>query len=205
MNNRFAIYTGAFACILGLLLFSGCRTTTRDISPDETIHYDEDYDFSDKRAIVSALAESITARPPLGGTDERPVVISYGIANRTTEHISTGGIMDDIRQKIIAAGKARFVNERQREHIEEELRYQYGGNVSPQTRIAMARQVGAEYMLTGTLRSIEKQQPDQVRFKRRTLKYYSLTLELTGIESGLIEWTDSVEIVREAAKPFIGW
>jgi len=60
-------------------------------------------------------------------------------------------------------------------------------------------------MLTGTLRSIKKKQPKQFRLKKRTLQYYSLTLELTDLQTGLIEWTDNVEIVRESAKPFIGW
>jgi PBP1b-binding outer membrane lipoprotein LpoB len=44
-----------------------------------------------------------------------------------------------------------------------------------------------------------------VRLKKKTLQYYSLTLELTDLQTGLIEWTDSAEIVRESSKPFIGW
>ena len=28
---------------------------------------------------------------------------------------------------------------------------------------------------------------------------------LASIETSLIEWADSVELVREASKPFIGW
>jgi len=199
------LYAFIFFSLAGISLLAGCRATTRDISPDETIHYDEDYDFSDKRAIVNDLVESLTTRPPLGANDRRPILIDYGIANRTTEHIGTDGIMDDIRTAVIHSGRARFVNKQQRDSIQQETQYQYGGSVSPQTRITMARQVGAEYMITGTLRSIEKKQPDQVRLKKRTLKYYSLTLELTSIESGLIEWTDNVEIVREASKPIIGW
>lgn len=205
MKLKISMVVGLMVCIFPLMQLFGCRATTRDISPEETIHYDETYDFSDKKAIVEELTRSITTKPPLGSMQERPVIIAYGIANRTSDHIDTGGISDDIRTEILQSGEARFVNERQRQNIEEELGYQYGGNVSPETRIRKARQVGAEFMLTGTLRSIKKKQPDQVRFKRRTLMYYSLTLELTDLETGLIEWTDSVEIVREAAKPFIGW
>lgn len=187
------------------VMLVGCRATTRDISPDEQLHYDETYDFSDKKAIVDELVTSLASKPPLCCRDGRPVIVIYGVANRTSEHIDTSGITDDIRQEILATQKARFVNKTQRANIEEELGYQYGGNVSPETRMQRARQIGAQYMLTGTLRSIKKKQPDQVRFKRRTLQYYSLTLELTDLETGLIEWTDSVEIARESAKPFIGW
>jgi PBP1b-binding outer membrane lipoprotein LpoB len=60
-------------------------------------------------------------------------------------------------------------------------------------------------MISGTLRSIKKKGAKQVRLKKKTLQYYSLTLELTDLQTGLIEWTDNVEIVRESSKPFIGW
>ncbi|MDZ7830969.1 MAG: penicillin-binding protein activator LpoB [Desulfobacterales bacterium] len=191
-------------CLCAVLI-AGCRATTRDISPEADIHYDEAYDFTDKKVIVDELVTSLANKPPLCCREGRPVIVVYDVANRTSQHIDTSGITDDIRQEILATGKARFVNKTQRQSIQKELGYQYSGNVSPETRIKRSRQVGAEYMLTGTLRSIKKKQPKQMRLKRRTLQYYSLTLELTDLETGLIEWTESVEIVREAAKPFIGW
>ena len=127
------------------------------------------------------------------------------MANRTSEHIETDGITDDIRQELLQSGKARFVNKVQRDNIQSESDYQYGGNVSAETRLIRARQVGAEFMLTGTLRSITKREGKGIRLKRDTLQYYSLTLELTDLQTGLIEWTDSAEIARESSKPFIGW
>ncbi len=53
--------------------------------------------------------------------------------------------------------------------------------------------------------SIEKKQPKQFRVKKKNLIYYKLTMELTNLKTGLIDWTDEFEIVREASKPFIGW
>jgi uncharacterized protein (TIGR02722 family) len=186
-------------------MMTGCSTTTRDISPDANMHYDEGYDFSDKNAIVDALVESLVNKPPLAERTDRPVIIVYDVANRTTEHIETDGITDDIRREIMQSGKARFVNKVQRENIQSESDYQYGGNVSADTRLTRARQVGAEYMISGTLRSITKREGKGIRMNRDTLQYYSLTLELTDLKTGLIEWTDSAEIARESSKPFIGW
>jgi penicillin-binding protein activator len=193
------------AVLTGMLMMTGCQATTREFDPTDTIHYDASYDFSDKNKIVNALVESLSHRSPLAARKDRPVVIVYNVANRTNEHISTDLITDDIRQRILETGKARFVNKVQRENIEKELSYQYGGNVSPETRTQRARQIGAEYMISGTLRSITKKEPSQIRLKKRKLQYYSLTLELTDLESGLVEWADSVEIVREEARPIIGW
>ena len=167
--------------------------------------YDEGYHFSDKKAIVGDMVQSLLSKHPLVRATDRPVLIAYGIANRTSEHISTAGISDDIRQALVQSGRVRMVNETQRQNIEAETSYQYGGNVAVETRIAKARQVGARYMLTGTLRSIRKKQEPQFRLTKRTLQYYSLNMELTDIQTGLIEWADSTEVIREASKPFIGW
>ena len=195
----------ALLAVIMITAMAGCRASTREYEATDTIHYDASYDFSDKNKIVNDLTESLTNRSPLAARRDRPVVIVYNVANRTSEHISTDLITDDIRQNILETGKARFVNRIQRETIQEELGYQYAGNVTPETRAQQARQIGAEYMITGTLRAISKDEPRQVRLRKRRLQYYSLTLEMTHLESGLIEWADSVEIVREEAKPFVGW
>lgn len=205
MKFRILVVIAIFSALAAGLVLSGCGATTRDISTDESIHYDETYDFSDKKKIVGDLVDSMTGRAPLLGGQTRPVIIIYDVANRTSEHIDTSAVTDDIRSDLLSRGMARFVNRTRRDTIQEELAYQYGGSVDPETRAEKARQIGADYMITGTLRSIRKKQPDQVRFKRRTLQYYSLTLELTDLETGLIEWSDSAEIAREAAKPVIGW
>ena len=206
MTKKIKNFAGITAAVfLAMLFMAGCSATTKTYSPDDVIHYDETYGFSDKHEIVNTLVESLLTKSPLAATHDRPVIVVYDVANRTSEHISTTGITDDIRVKILQSGKARFVNRLQRETIEKESNYQYGKNVDPATRIALAKQMGAKYMISGTLRSIEKKQARQVRLKKKTLMYYSLNLELTDLSTSLIEWADSVEIVREAAKPFIGW
>ena len=193
--------------LVGLLMLvaGGCSVTTREVGSDEKVIYDEGYHFSDKKAIVDAMATSLLSKHPLLRTTDRPILIVYGIANRTSEHISTSAMTDDMRQALLNSGRVRFVNKLQRENIERETSYQYGGNVAAETRIQKARQIGAKYMLTGTLRSIKKKQPRQFRLKKKTLMYYSLNMELTDIQTGLIEWADSAEVIREASKPFMGW
>jgi len=187
------------------ILAGGCTATTRDVSPDEKIHYDEAYDFTDKKTIVRTLVDSLS-RSGIGARGEgKPILIVYPVANRTSEHIQTDGITDDIRKELVNLGTFRFINEAQRENIARETRYQYGGAVDPAMRVERGRQLGADLIMSGTLRSIEKEEPRQVRLRKRSLRYYSLNLELTDLKTGEIVWADSVEVIREAAKPFIGW
>ena len=140
--------------VVAMWSITGCTVTTREISSDEKVIYDEGYHFSDKKNIVNAMVNSLVSKPPLASANDKPVIVVYGIANRTSEHISTSAITDDIRQALLASGKVRFVNKIQRDNISHETDYQQSGKVTAETRIRLGRQVGAKYMLTGTLRSI---------------------------------------------------
>ncbi len=197
----------ACAVALGTVL-AGCAATTRSLDVDDPQHYDASYDFSDKKEIVDVLTTSLATSPAVaraGGAGDRPVVVIYDVANRTSEHIDTSGITDDIRNELLRGGELRFVNRPRRDDLIEEADYQYAGFVDPAQRVAEGRQVGADYVLSGTLRSIEKSEPAQWRLRKRNLVYYSMTLELTGLESGEILWADSVELARELSRPIIRW
>lgn len=188
------------------VLATGCASTTRSIDPNEdSVHYDANYDFSDKKEIVAKLTDSLLSTPLFDRESTKPIIVTYGINNETAEHINTGGISDDIRLALIQAGEYRFVNRRQRDNALKEADFQYAGFVPPEERIEEGRQLGANFILSGTLRSIEKNQSRQWRLSKRKLVYYSLTLEITNIQTGEISWADAVEIARESKQPLIAW
>lgn len=203
--KRSAFFQLIFLSILSVsLTLTGCATTTRTVSTNEETHYDEEYDFSDKKQIVRGLVDPLLESYPAGVN--RPIVIVYPVANRTSEHIDTSGITDDIREELLQSQRFRFLNEVQRDNIARELDYQYNsGMVDPAQRIEKARQAGADFILSGTLRSIEKEEGKGIRLKKKKMNYYSLHLQLTDLKSGLIDWTHSVDLAREASRPIIGW
>ncbi|ASJ70476.1 penicillin-binding protein activator LpoB [Granulosicoccus antarcticus] len=192
----------AMGMIFSLL---GACATTRSIDPESTTHYDASYDFSDKKEIVDSLTQSLLGSPSIPTETVKPIIVIYGIDNETSEHISTSGITDDIRLSLIKSGEYRFINRKQRANLQEEADYQYAGFVPPEQRVTEGRQLGADFILSGTLRSIEKKQPKQIRLSKRKLVYYSMNLELTNLETGEISWADNVEIARESSRPIIGW
>jgi uncharacterized protein (TIGR02722 family) len=186
----------------GLLLLSGCATT-RNLDPAVEKHYDANYDFSDKKRIVDDLTQSLLTTGPVSAN--KPILIVYRVANETAEHINTDGITDDIRLALIQSGRYRFINEAQRKNILKEGAYQNDGHVDPAQRFAQGRQLGANYILSGALRSIEKKQQRQIRLTKKKMVYYSLNLELTDLVTGEISWADKVELARESSRPIIGW
>lgn len=191
--------------LLTATVLSGCAATTRELNTEETFHYDASYDFSDKKRIVDDLTNSLLNSPTVPSNSDRPVIIVYGVANQTSEHIDTSGITDDIRLALMQSGRYRFVSKVQRDNITRETAYQSGGAVDPAQLVALGKQSGAEYILGGTLRSIEKKQPRQWRLNKKEVIYYSMNLELTNLTTGEIAWADKVEMAREASKPIVRW
>jgi len=187
-----------------LLIMSGCMATTKNLDPNDDLHYDASYDFSDKKQIVERLVTPLLTAPVFT-IQAKPVLIVYPVVNETSEHISTGGITDSIRMRLIQSGKFRFINERQRENIQQETSYQNQGYVDPAMRVERGRQLGADYILSGTLRSIKKKQPKQWRLTKKERIYYSLDLTMTDLKTGEIVYADQAELAREASQPIIGW
>lgn len=205
LKNSIRTLARAASLLVISVALVGCVATTRSIDTSSDFHYDASYDFADKKAIVNELTSSLLADARSNNFIDRPVVISYGIANETSEHINTGGIADDIRANLLQSKQFRFLNQRQRENLVNEADYQYAGFVAPEERLTEGRQLGADFLLSGTLRSIEKKQPKQWRLNKRKLVYYNMTLEMTDTTTGEITWTDNVEIARESSQPIIAW
>jgi uncharacterized protein (TIGR02722 family) len=179
--------------------------STKNLNPDSELHYDATYDFSDKKQIVDSLVTPLLDAVRFFPNRVKPTMIVYPVVNETSEHISAGAITDEIRMKLIQSGKIRFINERQRENIMQETSYQNQGFVDPAQRVEQGRQLGADYILSGTLRSIEKKQPKQMRLYKKERIYYSLDLTMTDLKTGEIVYADQAELAREASKPIIGW
>lgn len=190
--------------VAGAASLNGCAATTKSVSADADVHYDAHYGFADKRKIAEDLTASLLNTVDMSGSGKKPVLVVYPVANETSEHISTGGITDDIRLALLRAGKYRFVSKMQRENLMAEQAHQQANGASS-SRAAVGRQLGADFILSGTLRSIEKQQAKQWRLSKKEMVYYSLNLELTDLSTGEIAWADKAELARESSKPIIGW
>lgn len=188
---------------LATFFLGGCAFV-RTQKVEKPRHYDAYYGYSDLHSLRDDLVHSLLNNPPLNSVSEPPVAIVYGIENCTEEHIDTKAVTDAIRAGLHKSGRVRFVNESRRADIEKELSYQKG-KVTPETQRRVGIQLGAQYLLTGRLVSIDKEQLPQVRFNKRNLVYYKLTMELTDLETSLIAWTDEAEIAKEQGRPLIGW
>src|SRR5690606_36462426 len=97
------------------------------------------------------------------------------------------------------SGKFRFIDMTKVDSVRRQLDYQNNtGMVDPSTAIKFGRQIGAQYMLYGSLSSIVKQDGSTKDV------YYKMTMRLMDLETGLIEWSDEKEIRKTKSKSFLG-
>lgn len=184
---------------------SGCamfRASTTTVDVNQEIHMKEKFDYSDLRKLTEEIATEIEGF--LDQHQPAPIFVVAGVQNRTSDHVDTKNLTDRVRTLMFKSGKAQFVNESRREDLLKEQGYQ-AANATPDTQAAIGRQLGAKYMLSGSLVEMKTTSPRQVRISKQKLNYYKLTFEVTDLESGLLAWTTEKEFARQASQPLIGW
>lgn len=192
---------------LAMFLSSGCaafRASVSNVDVSEERHMGSKYDYSDMRNITQKIVDRLLKSAFLRDQEKPPILMIAGVQNRTSRYVDTKALTDKIRTALIESNKAQFVNEARREELLKEQGYQ-AAHVAPGAQVQIGRQLGARYMLTGSLVEMESTSPRQVRVSKQELTYYKLTIEVTDLETGLITWTAEEEFARQASLPLIGW
>jgi penicillin-binding protein activator len=193
---------------LAVVFTSGCaafRAGTYDVDLDQPQrHMTATYDYSDMRGLTDKVAGNLINSAFLIKQEKPPILMIAGVQNRTSDYTDTKAMTDRIRTMVLDSGRAQFVNEARRGDLLKEQQYQ-AKNMTPETQVAIGKQLGAKYMLTGSLIEMASESPRQARVSRQEIKYYKLTIEMTDLQTGLIAWTTEEEFARKASLPLIGW
>lgn len=167
--------------------------------PDRLQQLDIGYSLSDLRTLAGRMSESLIADPRLSyyeGKDGDPRIMVYvgDVENRTSEHIDTQGITDDMRESLLGSGKFRLTASRQgQDEIGNQVSFQQGGRVSAETAKAFGAQLGADMVLYGTLRSLSQEEGrslENLGSKTENLSY-QFSLTLSDITTGEDVWIQS--------------
>ena len=199
MQPAMKLFTTALFLCAGLAACSGVAYD--DPEKVETVNID--FGSTDLQQLAGAMVRSMVDAPALGmyekpGNDSRIIVYAAGINNRTSEHIDTGGIEDKVRTALLQSGRFRLAAAPQgQDALGEQVRFQQGsGRVDPEQAKAFGKQIGADAVLTGTLRSIEKGRNRNLEegLQKTEDLYYQFVMELTDITTGEVIWINEKEI-----------
>ncbi len=185
----------ALPILLIALIGCGKSIEMERLDPTTDLQYNTKWSHRDNQIAADELVDSMLGAPwivEFGALNpgERPVVIVDEVRNGTAEHIDVQALTDMIRTKLIKSQRVRFLNKEARDAILEEYKYQASGAVDPSRAVRTGRQEGAMYMMTGALSSI------QSTLDKKRIVTYKVTLNLTSLESAIIEWTDEKEVVK---------
>lgn len=180
---------------------AGCATggpDTRYQDPMAVETVTTAFGSTDVQIIAEKMVRSLVESPIFG--DERPVVWIYAVKNKTSEHVDTQLITDKIETTLLKSGKVRFTGAAEiGRELREQIDYQNaGGMVDLATAQRRMRQVGAKYALYGEIASIVKENG------RSRLIDYHITMKLTNVETGLLEWSDDQSIRKGSTRRLLG-
>lgn len=142
----------------------------------------------------SALLEAEASGKALTYTTPKPVLIVGTILNKSHEHIESETFIKDLEGELVKAGAVRIVaNSVFREKLRE-ARVEQVGFVTPETQKRFGGELGADYMLFGTINTIVDTEGDN------KVVFYQINLELIDLETNEIVWIGNKKIKKYRGK-----
>lgn len=193
----FKINAAAFTGILmaGILL-QGCapRKVTR-VDEKEQIDISGRWNNTDSRLAAEEMTSRVLGENWLPDFQQqhagkKPVVIVGMVANKTHEHIDAETFVKDMERSFVTTQKIRLVQGgAKREELRGE-RADQQKNAATSTMKKWGLEVGADYMLQGSINSIVDSH------KKQMVVYYQVDLELTDLQSNEVVWIGNKKIAK---------
>jgi uncharacterized protein (TIGR02722 family) len=178
---------------LALLAFaavSACSTTVERLDLSEAKDLSGAWNDTDSRLVSEEMIRDSLSRAWLQewSGKSKPAVIVGEVRNLSHEHINVNTFTLDVERALINSGKVDFVaTKTERKGIREERKDQ-DINAREDTRNPMGKELGADFILTGTINTIvDPSGSTQVRF-------YQVNMTLTSLADNRKVWIGQKEI-----------
>lgn len=184
--------------LISILLVVSCATKVERVAPEEVRDLSGLWNDTDSRLVSEEMIADVLARPWLKDFTRthksRPAVIVGEIRNLSHEHINVNTFVGDIERALINSGRVDFVASRdEREEIREERKDQ-DVYAREDTRKAMGMEIGADYMLKGSINSILDTEG------KRQVRYYQIDLTLISLADNRVTWIGQKKIKKFVTK-----
>ncbi|MCB5287164.1 MAG: penicillin-binding protein activator LpoB [Candidatus Cloacimonetes bacterium] len=177
-----------------VLVACGPSVKVQRVSPETTMDLSGKWNSTDSRLVAEEMIRDVVSRPWLSSfsreTGRTPVVVIGMMRNLSSEHIEMGTFVSDISRELINSNTIRFVSSKEeREELRDE-RAEQQYYASEDTAKRMAAELGADFMLQGTVKTIM----DKV--DRTKAKYYQVDMQLVNVETSEKVWIGNKEIMK---------
>jgi uncharacterized protein (TIGR02722 family) len=189
--------------MLTVLLFTACTSTptVRRVEATSVTDISGYWNDTDVRLVCDTLIKdcvsSARVQQAIAKSGKKlPTVIVVPFRNESSEHINTSIISDTMEVAIFNSGVLDFVaGGASREALRDERRQQQV-NASEATAARLGAEIGADFMLTGSVKAIVDQAGD------KSVRTYFVTAELSNIEDTSRLWLgQNSEIKKTITRP----
>jgi uncharacterized protein (TIGR02722 family) len=189
------------ACFVPLILTVACGSVPKVTRVDADTQTDLSgyWNDTDVRIVCNSLINAALDSPRVTQITARlgrpPVILVGSFKNESDEHIDTGIISGTMEIAIFNSGRADFVaGGDTRNELRAERQDQQQGNTSESTASALGNETGADFLLTGSVKTIVD------RAGNTATRTYFVSAELTNIETNLRLWMDQNSEIKKIIK-----
>ena len=203
MLNTFKNYTIALVAAVTLAIISACGQQVTRVETDTVVDLSGNWNDTDSRLVADEMIQDALSQSWLSRFNREqgkpPTVIVGEVRNLSHEHINTRTFIADMERALINSGEVDFVaSSEEREEIRSERKDQ-DLHAAEQTRKAMGQEIGADFMLKGTINTIiDAISGEQVRF-------YQVDLTLIDLANNRKVWLGQKKIKKTIEKSGLRW
>lgn len=191
--------TKSFVLVVMLsLLAVGCGQKVERVETDTVTDLSGNWNDTDSRLVAEEMIQDVLSRSWLTNfrrdKGQSPTVIVGTVRNLSHEHINTNTFIADMERELINSGAVEFVaSAAERDEVRSEVKDQ-DLNASEETRKALGQEVGADFMLKGSINTIvDAISGEQARF-------YQVDLTLIELGSNRKVWVGQKKIKKTIEK-----
>ncbi|MCF6764589.1 penicillin-binding protein activator LpoB [Thiotrichales bacterium 19S3-7] len=204
IKSKVKLISALFGGLLLIIFVAGCSPKVEYTNPDDVDTTSIDFSSTDLQVTTQKMVDSMLQSQNIKRiTDfgkKQPVVFFSGIRNETNEHINTNMLENTVSTRMINSGYFQFTDMKQIQAMKEQMEYQkQSGMVDQKTAVAMGQQLGAHYMLTGSIANIDAKGSSQQSM------FFLITLKMLDLKTGTIVWQAEKQIRKVQKKTLFGW
>ena len=194
------LYKLASIFLLSILIVSCApKRKVQRVESDQTIDLSGRWNDSDSKAVSTEIIKQLLNHNWLNSyssenLNKRPIIIVGLVKNKTHEHIDANTFIMDIERAIIREGSARLVQAGLRRGALRNERVEQQDYASPETAKNWGLELGADYMLQGTISSIVD------TYKKEKIIYYQINMQLSHLETNEVVWIGEKKIKKYITK-----
>ena len=181
-----------------LFLLAACNPTVTRVDSAAVTDLSGNWNDTDSRLVAEEMIQDVLSRGWLSkfnrAKGKAPTVIVGTVRNLSHEHINTRTFVADMERELINSGEVEFVaSASDREEVRSEVKDQ-DLNATDETRKAMGNEIGADFMLQGSINSIvDAVSGEQARF-------YQIDLTLIELGTNRKVWVGQKKIKKTVEK-----